>query len=96
MSKGNEYNFKDALQAMLKSYRLKSGLTETRVKQLWKQTMGKTISSYTRDIKIYRNKLFITIDSAPLREELSFGKDKIRRNLNEALGEDLIKDVIIR
>ena len=45
---------------------------------------------------MYRKKLYITVDSAPLRQELSYGREKIKKVMNEELGEDYIEEVIIR
>ncbi|MEO1434926.1 MAG: hypothetical protein AAFV80_05275 [Bacteroidota bacterium] len=36
------------------------------------------------------------LESAALRQELSYGRDKIKKVLNEELGEEYIKEVIIR
>ncbi len=86
----------NVLQQWIDENRFKSSLNESRVKQIWTQKMGKTIDTYTSAISVRKNVLYLHIISAPLRQELSFGKDKIRRILNEALGEDYIKDVVIR
>lgn len=84
------------LQQWIDESRLKTNLNESRVKQLWADKMGKTISTYTSAISVRKNVLYLHIISAPLRQELAFGKDKIVRLLNEALGEDYIRDVVIR
>ena len=73
-----------------------SRLTQTKIISLWTSIMGPTISRYTRDIKVTRKgKLLLTIESASLRQELSMGKDKIKKVLNEELGEEYIKEVVI-
>ncbi|NUO02112.1 MAG: DUF721 domain-containing protein [Saprospiraceae bacterium] len=92
----NETSLKEALKAMIEAYRLKPHLHQTQIKGLWAEKMGPTIAAYTTEIKLYRKKLFLTITSASLKQELAFGKDKIRDMLNEALGEDAIEDVVIR
>lgn len=81
---------------MLDAYKLKPRLHQTQIRSLWAEKMGPTIAQYTTEIKLYRNKLYLTINSASLKQELTFGKDKIRDMLNEALGEDAIEDVVIR
>ena len=81
---------------MVETYRLKARLNQTRVQNLWETVMGKTIAGYTREIKVRKNKLYLTIESAPLKQELSLSKPKIIRMLNEELGENFIEDVIIR
>lgn len=96
MSKHNETNLKAAIRAMLDHYKLQGRYQQTRLKQLWPTIMGPSIAQYTTDIKIYRNVFYVSISSAPLKQELSMGKDKIKKMLNEELGEDYVKDVVIR
>lgn len=92
----NQVSLKDALKEMLEVYRLKAKLNQTKINAVWIKLMGTSINKYTREIKLRRNKLYITIESASLRQELSYGKEKIIKIINEELGEDYIEDVIIR
>lgn len=95
MSKHNEKTLKEALHAMIEQYRLKGKLNQTRIRSLWEELMGPSIARYTREIRMGRKKLYIRLDSAPLKQELSMGKEKIRHMLNEALGEEYIQEVVI-
>ena len=95
MNHHNEKTLKEALHAMVDHYRLKSKLNQTRIRSHWENLMGPSIMRYTREIKMGRKKLYVYMDSAPLRQELSMGKEKIRRMLNEALGEEYIEEVVI-
>lgn len=92
----NEMTLKEALKAMIEQYRIKGKLHQSRIRNQWEQMMGPTIAGYTKDIKLYKGKLYITIESAALRQELSYGKDKIKKLLNEELGEKAVEEVIIR
>ncbi len=96
MKKKNDLNLQDAMKEMIQEYRLAPQLNETKVRTLWHDLMGKTISTYTSNIQVRKNVLYLTILSAPLRHELAFAKDKIRTLLNEELGEEYIKEVVIR
>jgi predicted nucleic acid-binding Zn ribbon protein len=96
MFKKNDITLQDALKDMLQEYKLTPQLNEARVKTLWTELMGKTISTYTTQVSVRKNILYLTIISAPLKHELSYAKDKIRTLLNEALGEDFIREVVIR
>lgn len=96
MKKKNDISLQEAMQQMIRKYRLEPRLNETRVKMLWEKLMGKTISTYTSDIRVRKNVLYLTILSAPLKHELSFGKEKIKNLLNEEIGEEVIKEVVIR
>jgi predicted nucleic acid-binding Zn ribbon protein len=58
--------------------------------------MGKTIAKYTEKIQIVNSTLFITTSVAPLKNELLYQKNQIRQRVNEALGENIITDVVIQ
>lgn len=92
----NETTLKEALKAMLEHYKLKGKLNQSKIRHHWEEMMGPSIANYTQDIRLQKGKLYIVINSAPLRQELSYGKEKIKRLLNEELGEEAIKEVIIR
>ena len=92
----NELTLKEALQAMVESYRLKPKLNQSRIKSIWEKLMGPTIAGYTADLRIRGKKLYVTIESASLRQELSYGREKLKKMINEELGEEYLKDVVIR
>jgi len=96
MRKANEQSLKEVLQELVETYRLKSRLTQTRIERIWRRLMGPTIAGYTKSIRVRKNTLYLTIESASLRQELSYGKDKICKVLNEELGEEVIREVVIR
>ena len=58
--------------------------------------MGKTIASYTDKLEIIGETLFINTAVGPLKQELAFQKEKIIERVNEAMGERVIKSVIIQ
>jgi predicted nucleic acid-binding Zn ribbon protein len=92
----NDLPLKEVLKLFVEKYRLKARLHQTRLDELWGKLMGPTIAGYTREIKMRGKKLYLTVDSAPLRQELNMGREKLRDRLNEALGEEYIQEVIIR
>jgi hypothetical protein len=65
------------------------------IEDVWEQLMGKTIARYTDKIKIHGHTLFISTTVAPLKQELNYQKEKIIQRVNEALGERVIKEVVI-
>ena len=58
--------------------------------------MGDAIVKYTINIKLERDTLFVALSSSVLREELSYGKEKIKKLLNEELGKDIIQKIVLR
>jgi predicted nucleic acid-binding Zn ribbon protein len=66
------------------------------IQELWEKIMGKTIARYTENLKIINRTLFVTTNVAPLKQELIYQKEKIKLRVNEALGEKLIDDVVVK
>jgi hypothetical protein len=91
-----EFSMQDALKQFLKQSRIKGGIQALQIEDAWEQIMGKTIAKYTDSIQIINQTLFITTTVAPLKNELLYQKDKIVERVNEALGEKVIKDVVIK
>lgn len=91
-----EVTLKDALQAMVEEYRMQSRLAQERLQKKWAQLMGPMIAQRTTELKMRKNTLYITIDSAALRQELSYDKEKLQRLLNKHLGEQMIEKIVLR
>jgi hypothetical protein len=96
MRKTNEQPLGAAIKDFLKAFHLENKVHEVQVKDLWLKVMGKTISHYTSDIKLKEGRLFVTLTSSPLKQDLNYNKEKIIERLNEELGEIVVKEVIIR
>ena len=91
-----EISLQDAIQKFLAKSRLKSGIQAMRIEDIWEELMGRTIAKYTDKIQVINNTLYISTSVAALKSELHFQKDKIISRVNEALGEELVKEVIVK
>ena len=84
----------EVLDDIVRSKALKNGLTNEKISQLWTKLMGENITKYTDKIIVKNKTLIITLSSAPLREELIYGKEKIIRMINEETDVKLIEKII--
>lgn len=66
------------------------------ITDVWEEIMGKTVAKYTDSIQIANHTLFISTSVAPLKNELLYQKETIIKRVNEALGDNVIRDVVIR
>lgn len=97
MKRNNEnLTIGEALKNFVSENKLEKGLDKVNVRDVWAQQMGPAIEKYTTSLKLDRETLFVQLSSSVLREELSYGKEKIISNLNEALGKDLVKKLVLR
>ena len=92
----SELSMGDALKLFLQKSRLKGNMQAMQITDIWEQLMGKTIARYTDKIQIITDTLLIDTSVAPLHNELLFQKEKIIQRVNEALGERLITEIVIR
>lgn len=91
-----ELSLGEALQLFLKKSKLKSGIQAVQIEEVWEKIMGKTVAKYTDKIQIIGTTLFVSTTVAPLKNELIYQKEKIIALVNEALGEMVIKEVVIK
>lgn len=92
-----EQTLGDVIKQMVNdSKKMKKNLMQTKIRNLWETLMGTTINNYTRELRFIKGKLYVSIDAAPLKQELTYGREKIKKMLNDELGEEAIIDVIIR
>ncbi len=91
-----ELSMADAIQQFLKQSRLKGSIQALQIEAVWEKIMGKTIAKYTDKIQIINHTLFISSTVAQLKHELLYQKAKIIERVNEALGDKVINDVVIK
>ncbi len=86
-------SIKELMKLFIKENNLTKGLRQVNIEELWKKEMGKGVTGYTDKLVLKGDTLIVYLNSSVLREELSYGKEKIIKMLNEALGEELIKKI---
>jgi hypothetical protein len=92
----SEMHIGAALKGFIRKSHLKNGIRAVQIEEIWEQLMGKTIAKYTEKIQIINRKLFIHTNVGPLKNELQYQKPQIIARVNEAFGEEIIIEVIIR
>jgi Dna[CI] antecedent, DciA len=98
MAKRNNDNqpIQDILKEFVKTNNLESGLDKVNVEEAWVNLMGNGVNNYTTAIELKREVLYVKLSSSVLREELSYGNEKIIKMLNEALGKEVITKLVLR
>lgn len=86
----------DVLKQFIIQNKLEAGMDVVNVRDAWKNLMGNGVNNYTTEIQLKGSTLYVALSSAVLREELSYGKDKIIKMINEELRKDLVTNLILR
>lgn len=75
---------------------LKVGITKIKVQNAWNKIIGSSIQNYTENVQYRGKTLFVKLNSSALREELTYGKDKLLEHLNEELGYAHVEKLVFR
>lgn len=86
---------KDLMGSFIKENNLSKGMKKISVKESWEQLMGNGVVSYTEKVELKGATLYVKLSSSVLREELSYGKEKIIGMMNDALGTQEIKKLLL-
>ena len=94
--KSNMQTISEVLLEVMKNQKLNKGLFEHRIKGLWGQVLGPSVARVTRQIDVDNGTLYVHLNSSVIPGELIMLKDKIITRLNEAVGEEVLHDVVFR
>ena len=92
----SENSVGDVLKEIIQANKLQPGIDEVAVKEAWKNLMGNGVNTYTKNVALKGKTLYVELSSAVLRQELSYGKEKIIAMINEELRREVISEIILR
>ena len=96
MKRNNAEPIGKLTQQFLRQESLESPLNEQRLLDAWPQILGPAIASYTKELYIRNQILYVHLTSAALRQELMMGRELLVRNLNQKVGATVITNIIFR
>ena len=94
--KNDHIPLSEALQEFISVNKLQKGIDKVDAREAWAKLMGNGVNNYTTAIELRGDTLFISLSSSVLREELSHGTSKIVTMLNEELGKEIVKKLVLR
>lgn len=96
MQRKNEQSIGEILRQYLKMTQLESQVFEGRIAQVWQEALGEEITRQTDRIHLESGVLYVTLKSPSLKNDIMMQRTKIRMALNEKLGSEIIKNILIR
>ena len=91
----NNFDIKNLINVFLKKNRLENGLLDLEVKKVWFEIMDNGIANYTRDVNLKNKTLYVKLNSPALREELSYGKEKLINIINQKFKKEIINKIVL-
>ena len=91
----NNIELKNLINTFLKKNKLEKGLLNIEVKKAWFDLMNNGVANYTSNVSLRNKTLYIKLSSPALKEELSYGKEKLIKLINEKLEGDVVEKIVL-
>jgi len=85
----------DLIKEFYEQHRDSDYLDEVKLINSWPKVVGPFIASHTIDLCIKNKVLFVRVDSDALRNELGYSKSLLIRNLNELVGKEVVREIVL-
>ena len=96
MRKSNQQSIGAVIRRLLKNQKLEGRLKELDVLKLSEELLGKNLMKYINDLSVKDGTLIIKVKSAVVRNELSYQKSEIIKKINEQVGNEILKEIILK
>lgn len=85
----------DLVKEFIELHKGSDYLDEQKAIQAWPKVVGPFIASHTIDLSVKNGVLYVRVDSDALRSELSYSKSLLLKNLNEKVGKEILKEIVL-
>ena len=92
MKEGKTKQIDELVDQVLRNMGLEQKFKEHEVCMIWPEVVGQMIASRTKSVRVMDGKLFVSFTSAVVRNEI---KEGLIRALNEKVGKEVVKEMII-
>ena len=91
----NEKPLKDAIDDLLKAYRLDGDIKKQKFYSDWEEIVGTPIANRTESLNLKGKTLYIKMNSSVMREELLSIKSLFIKKINDFMGEEWVTNIYL-
>ncbi len=84
------------MRKILKNPKLSKRLDNIKIIEIWNELIGSNLEKYVLDSKVYKGKLYIKLKSSTLRNEFTYKKSELLKQINNRFGKQVIDDIIFK
>lgn len=95
MKQGKTLTMDELVELYLEEMGLSRQFKEREVCQVWPDVVGGMIASRTKSIRISDGKIFVSFTSSVVKNEILMVKEGLIKALNDKVGSDVVKDIIV-
>jgi len=86
----------DAISQIFKEEKLDEKYSIFAIRNDWEKIVGTMISKHTTQLNFINGHLYISIDSAIVRNEMAYAKEDLINKVNKFVGSRLIKEIVLK
>lgn len=86
----------DLMSEALSGLGLAERLREADIWRLWPEIVGQAIATQAQPLRIIGGTLTVAVSSGPWMQELTYLKAMMKSKLNDRLGGDVVKEIVLR
>lgn len=83
------------MEHLIDAFGMREKMDELDISTAWDQIVGAMVARHTMSLRLRRGKLVVRVDSAPLRQELSFMREALKEILNRRAGRTVVEEIIL-
>ncbi|MCB0401195.1 MAG: DUF721 domain-containing protein [Flavobacteriales bacterium] len=87
---------KKVIDQLLRAYGYQQQLDEIEIIKVYEEQVGKMFSNHTKNIAFKNRVLYVQLDSAALKQELSYVREGLVQRINQQMGKILVDKIVIR
>ena len=91
----DDISMKQAIEKWLEVYRLRQKFDVSSIVNAWPEIIGPYIARRTQQIYVRDKKLFVKVESAVVKHELSIMRRQIIGRVNEHVGQVFVEELVI-
>ncbi len=95
MRRKNAQTLAEVLSEVLKNQQLQGKLDETAAIRLWPEVVGKALAEHTDNLYFKHSVLHVHVKSAIIRNELMLIRPQLIKRLNEKIGNQAVKNLVL-
>ncbi len=89
-------SLEDVMQKLFDAYGWTEKMDGVRITNSWGKVVGSIFAKHTTNMYVKDKKLYVSLDSSVLRNELYMERTEIVKKLNSEIGKKVITEIIFR
>jgi predicted nucleic acid-binding Zn ribbon protein len=83
------------MSLLIDAYGLREKMDELDISTAWDQVVGGMVARHTVSVRLRKGRLNVKVDSAPLRQELTFMREALKEILNKRAGRPVVQEIVL-